>query len=260
MLFFWGEVEMTLTRKTLAVLALLGSGISLAHAADLRMPLKAPPAVIPVFSWTGCYVGVEGGGNWGRSQHFQDDPFVVGAAAVLGLSQTGGINLSGGMAGGTIGCNYQTGNLVFGVENDFSWTNKKGTASLIPPFVTTDSATTSESWIGTFRGRVGYAWDRWLVFGTGGAAITREAHQLCGPVSGCAGAAANVAGWTAGAGVEYAFLGAWSVKAEYLHADFGRQTFTRATLPAGGFFAARDVTLTDDMVRVGINYAFMPMK
>jgi outer membrane immunogenic protein len=253
---------MTMTRKTLAVLALLGSGMGGAgHAADLRMPIKAPPVADPVFSWTGCYVGVEGGGNWGRSQHYFEDPLAAGAAALVGQPQTNGIQLSGGMAGGTIGCNYQTGHFVFGVEDDFSWTNKRGSANLIPPlFLPTVTATTSESWIGTFRGRVGYAWDRWLVFGTGGAAITREAYQLCSAAAGCGGGAANVAGWAAGVGVEYAFLGAWSVKAEYLHADFGRQNFATVPTTLGGSFAARDVTLTDDMVRVGINYAFMSMK
>jgi outer membrane immunogenic protein len=251
---------MTMTRKTLAVLALLGFSMGPGHTADLRMPLKAPPLAMPVFSWTGCYVGVEGGGNWGRSQHYHDDPFAAGAAVLVGLPQTGGINLSGGMAGGTLGCNYQTGNFVFGVEDDFSWTNKRGSANLIPPFLPTVTATTSESWIGTFRARVGYAWDRWLVYGTGGAAIAREAYQLCSAAAGCGGGAANVAGWTAGVGVEYAFLGAWSVKAEYLHADFGRQNFAAAPAALGGLFAARDVTLRDDMARVGINYAFMPMK
>src|SRR5450432_2415608 len=143
--------------------AVLGSGVGLGHAADLRMPVKAPLAAVPVFSWTGCYVGVEGGGNWGRSQHTQDDPFVAAAATVFGLNQTNGINLSGGIAGGTIGCNYQAGNFVFGLEDDFSWTNKRGTANLIPPFVIADTATTSESWLGTFRGRAGYAWDRWFI-------------------------------------------------------------------------------------------------
>jgi outer membrane immunogenic protein len=245
----------------IVLVAVLGSSVGLAHAADLRMPVKAPLAAVPVFSWTGCYVGAEGGGNWGRSQHTHDDPFVVGAATAFGLNQTNGIDLSGGIAGGTIGCNYQSGNFVFGLENDFSWTNKKGTANLIPPFVTADTATTSESWLGTFRGRAGYAWDRWFIFGTGGAAITRESYAVCSPgtATGCAGSAANVAGWIAGVGFEYAFLGGWSVKAEYLHADFGKHTFTRAPTPTG-FFAARDVSLSDDMARVGINYAFMPMK
>jgi outer membrane immunogenic protein len=224
--------------------------IGVAHAADLAPatgPIyKAPPA--PVFSWTGCYVGAEGGGNWGRSQHTATDTGLDGTQTTF--------DLSGGIAGGTIGCNYQFSTWVIGLEDDMSWTNKQGSSNLNPPFNTNDTAQTKETWIDTLRGRFGYAWDRWFFYGTGGAAFANEQVQLCDPTVGCGSASKTVTGWTAGAGAEWAFFRAWSFKFEYLHADFGSQSFGRIFPPGGSFFATRNVTLTDDMFRVGVNYKF----
>ncbi len=97
-----------------AVGLMVGAGLVPALAADLSTPLyKAPPAAPPLFSWTGCYVGVEGGGAWGQSQH------VAAAApkpASVGLPITLKFNLAGALAGGTVGCNYQVGNVVLGVD------------------------------------------------------------------------------------------------------------------------------------------------
>jgi outer membrane immunogenic protein len=246
------------------LLAVVGLGTVIvagaANAADLatKAPLyKAPPAP-PAYSWTGCYLGVEGGGNWGKSQHFQNQPGTAG----FGLAQTAGIDLSGGLFGGTVGCNYQFGGgWVVGLEDDMSWTNKKGSAGLIPPFNTTENFQTSETWLDTLRGRLGFAWDRWFFYGTGGAAFANMGIQLCDPVGGCGSQSKNVTGWTAGGGGEYAFYGAWSLKIEYLHVDFGTQGFSRTPLPApaangASFVAARNVTLTDDIVRAGLNYRF----
>jgi outer membrane immunogenic protein len=223
-----------------------------------RTYTKAPAVVASVYSWTGFYVGVEGGGDWGRSQHYENNP----ASATFGLPQTGGINLSGALAGGTVGYNYQINNIVIGIENDISWTNIKGSANLIPPFVTTQIFQTSQTWLDTLRGRIGYAWDRVLVYGTGGASFTNEKILLCDPIAaGCAGQSRTVTGWTAGVGAEYAFTDNWSVKLEYLHADFGRQAYVATPTPAlfangASFFAPRIVSLTDDIVRVGVNYKF----
>src|ERR1700753_3652631 len=103
-----------------------------------RTYTKAPPPMIaPVYSWTGCYVGVEGGGMWGHGNHYQNDPAASAAAGggLLGLAPTAGIDPSGGLAGGTVGCNYQfAGNWVVGIEGDVSWTNLNGSAPSITPF------------------------------------------------------------------------------------------------------------------------------
>jgi outer membrane immunogenic protein len=216
---------------------------------------SASAVVDPSYRWTGFYLGIEGGGDWARSQHYYND---TAAPALIGLAQTGGIKANGGLAGGTFGYNYQLGNnIVIGFEDDISWTNSKGTAGYIAPFgPLTNTAETSQSWLYTTRGRLGYAWNRWMVFGTGGAAFTDEGVQLCNVAFGCGSQSHVVAGWTAGGGVEYAFADSWSAKLEYLHNDFGSQYFSRTLDSGGGAFHARDVTLTNDIVRAGVNYKF----
>ncbi len=238
----------------LAAIAFATAGA--ASAADMTPRYTKAPAPVATYNWTGCYIGVEGGGNWGQSQHYQNNPANPNN---FGLAQTDGIDLSGGMAGGTVGCNYQFSNIVIGIENDISWTNKSGSAPLILPFNTTETASTRERWIDTLRGRLGFAFDRLLVYGTGGVAFADESFQLVDPVTGFGGSSKTVTGWTAGVGAEYMFWDNWSAKFEYLHADFGRTAYAFAPnstgLGAGGFIA-RNVSLRDDMVRVGVNYKF----
>jgi outer membrane immunogenic protein len=230
--------------------------VGAASAADLPVATysKAPTVVDPAYNWTGFYLGAEGGYDWGRSQHDWADP---ASPAFIGQPLTNGIKADGGLIGGTFGYNYQFGNnIVIGFENDISWTNSKGTASYIAPFTGGDTAQTSQSWLYTARGRLGYAWDRWLVFGTGGVAFTDEGIQLCNLAFGCGSQSKTVAGWTAGGGVEYAFTDNWSAKLEYLHNDFGSQSFARTLDSGGGLFHSQNVTLTNDIVRAGVNYKF----
>lgn len=231
--------------------------VSAASAADLAAATytKAPALVDPAYNWSGFYVGVEGGGVWGRSQHYRDD---AQTPIANGIPQTGGINTDGGLVGGTFGYNYQfSSNVVIGFETDGAWVSNKGTANFAAPFgPPTNTAQTSQSWLYTARGRLGYAWNRWMVFATGGVAVTDEGAQICNVALGCASQSKTVSGWTAGGGVEYAFAGNWSARLEYLHNDFGSQHFDRAPIGAGGFFYARDVTLTNDLVTFGVNYKF----
>jgi len=231
-----------------------------AFAADL--PAKAPmatkaPYIAPViFSWTGCYVGVEGGGNWGRSSQ------VSRSGPTTGLPITGNFDLSGGIAGGTVGCNYQVSNVVVGIENDYSWTDKRGSAHDMLPFNTTAISATREKWIDTLRGRVGFAFDRFLIYGTAGAAFAGTNVSVSNPAFGTLTSSQNRTGWAAGVGGEYAVLadswGAVSLKLEYLHADFGtKQYFNPAVAtPVGTTIVTRDVKLSDDMVRAGVNVNF----
>jgi outer membrane immunogenic protein len=225
-----------------------------ASAADLGPITKAPPVPV-VYSWTGCYLGIEGGGNWGRSSHT-----AVGAPnpANAGLPITNDFNLSGGMVGGTIGCNYQLGDWVIGIENDASWTNKSGSANDIPPFNVLTVSHTGEDWIDTLRGRIGFAWNRALVYGTGGAAFAGTTVTVCPPLAPCVNDSQSRVGWVAGAGLEFAVWETLSVKLEYLHADFGTARYINPSVvtTAGGTIVTRDVTLTDDMVRAGLNWRF----
>jgi outer membrane immunogenic protein len=238
-------------------------GVVTSNAADLKAPalqapaLKAPPAPIG-YNWTGCHVGVQGGGAWGTSRHTQDD-FRVGG---FGLPLTDDFNVSGAEIGGTVGCDYQFNNWVIGIENDFSWTNKKGSGNLIPPFSpAANTFETSEKWLDTQRARLGFAWDHWFLYGTGGVAFAQVGVKLCSPLAiGCESSSHTVTGWTAGAGVEYAFWSNWSVKLEYLYVDLGSSFFPELLGPlvagGNGFTIARDVKLTNNIVRAGLDYKF----
>src|SRR5262249_11277440 len=108
-------------KKILSVAAAFMGLATAASAADFPvMPAKAPLPVPVIFSWTGCYIGVEGGGQRGKSEQ------IAQSGVNSGQTITGSFDLSGGIAGGTVGCNVQMSNFVIGVENDFSWTNKNG--------------------------------------------------------------------------------------------------------------------------------------
>jgi outer membrane immunogenic protein len=204
-------------------------------AADMPAPTyrgayyKNPVYVGPAFSWTGFYAGINGGYGFGKSSW-------------SGPPSTGNFNVNGPLVGGTLGYNLQTGSWVFGLEADLDYSWIKGST------ITTcaGSCETKDTWLATGRGRIGYAWDRWLPFITGGAAYGSEKATL-------AGASESKAkfGWTAGAGVEYAFLGSWSAKLEYLYVDLGKWSCSAATCGV-----ASDVTFKTSLVRVGLNYRF----
>ena len=136
------------------MVALVGA----AAAADLpprynpvAPPMAPSPFVSPLHNWTGLYVGINGGGAWGRSDWTSTNEFDV----------------SGGMVGGTIGYNWQSGNWVYGLEGDIDWTDISGRTHFACSF----GCKTSNSWLATVRGRVGYAYDRFLPYITGGLAV-----------------------------------------------------------------------------------------
>ena len=127
-----------------------------AAAADLSLaPLyKAPPVeVAQAYNWTGFYLGANGGGGWGHSSW---------------NANATGINLSGGQAGGTIGYNRQLGNVVFGVEGDIDWSGLKGSSTTAG---CPGGCSTSDSWLSTVRGRIGYSFERVMPYATGGLAV-----------------------------------------------------------------------------------------
>jgi outer membrane immunogenic protein len=241
----------------LGSLVALTMGGSAAIAAD--MPLKAPPPVA-VFSWTGCYVGIEGGGAWGRSKHRA--PNFSAPGNIGGTDITNWFDVSGGVAGVEYGCNQQFGgNWVFGIEGDWSWSSKKGGANELPVGNPLFFDSTKEKWVSTSRARVGYAWDRAWLYVTGGFAAARVEMTLDGTGAGVLPAGAlnfvsdrkTVYGYVVGVGLEYAFLNNWSLKAEYLYMNFGENGFLN---PAPAFYAPRSFQLDDHIVRVGLNWKF----
>ena len=165
------------------------------------------------------------------------------------------------LAGGTVGCNYQVGNVVLGVENDISWTNKGASSPDMPPFSRGAISSTNEKWIDTLRGRIGWAWDRFLVYGTAGAAFTGVDVGVCSPTAICISDSRTRTGWSAGVGGEWAVwsvpAGTATLKIEYLHADFGAGLFVSPPIVVGrNTFDSRNVRLTDDIVRAGLNWKF----
>jgi outer membrane immunogenic protein len=243
--------------KRLLVLgaALAANWIVPAVAADL--PVKAPP-ILPVglWEWTGCYIGAQGGGNWGRTHNYDIAP------GLFGLPVTNPFNLRGGLAGGTIGCQYQSWKWVFGIEGDISWTNKDGVANEIPPFNTTATVGVRERWIDTLRARIGFKFgpqDQFLLYATGGAAAARVELTTCLPGVFCTSASNTMNGWTAGGGGEWAIFpstpvphGWVSVKLEYLYVDLGSKDF----ILDPNLTTSKNASVIDHIVRAGVNWHF----
>ncbi|MDA9437376.1 outer membrane protein [Bradyrhizobium sp. CCBAU 51627] len=209
------------------LLALTGA----ASAADLaaRPYVKAPVAMASVYNWTGFYLGLVGGGAW---------------------EDSGSPRMQGGFVGGTAGYNWQTGNVVFGVEADGAWADVSASATgatVVPGFgVVTTTASSKTDALGTVRGRIGYAVNNVLFYGTGGYAWIDNKITLS-----ALGVSASDSkwhsGWTVGAGVEAFIAPQWSIKGEYLYRSLGGETYFGA-LPTG--------TLNLHTVQLGVNYHF----
>jgi outer membrane immunogenic protein len=254
---------------SIALVSLLTVSSAAVWAAD--MPLKANVPVARPFSWTGCYIGVNAGGgasgsnfttSVGAGTHLTDP----GDLAAVSASGTDSINDSSFMGGGQLGCNFQTGLFAFGVEGDVDYfrtspnVTTTGTLSTGDTFAITNAVTTNG--LATLRPRFGIVSDRTFIFLTGGVAFTRATFtQSYSDTLGGAGSSStttSLTGWTAGAGVEYAWTDHWSIKGEYLFASFPSKGFlTTIVDPAGAtnlVHGAADLTIQS--VRLGLNYKF----
>ena len=205
-------------------------------AADL--PFKAPPAPVIAPTWTGTYIGINGGYGWGTSYH-------TNTAGVT----TGDFNLRGGLAGVTYGGNWQMGHAVLGFESDFDWAHINGhvTSGVCGA---TGGCFTNTRFLSTERMRAGYDFNGWLFYGTLGAAFAQVNAGIDGCGIGLCGQRWR-AGWAGGVGVETMFWRNWSAKLEYLHYDLGNAI---QYTPAGA--TAVSVKDSGDIVRAGINYHF----
>jgi outer membrane immunogenic protein len=296
------------TKLLIGVAALAAMGTP-AFAAD--MPLKAPPVVAPVlYSWTGFYVGGNLGYSWGRANTdltettqttttatittLAGTPIasatVVGTPVVFrGSHRT---EMDGWLGGFQAGYNYQVNRWVWGVEGDLQATGERGGTNFCfpenlncgPGTAAGGTASYRLRWLGTLRGRVGYAWDRVLFYATGGLAVGQidasytdsiAASTLTPLTTVAVSSTATRAGWVAGAGVEGAFRNwnNWTWKIEYLHVDLGGFNALAAGSATGAFSAVigdfrTSITQTtafnsayhshfsDDIIRVGVNYRF----
>ena len=151
---------------TAALIALAGPAI----AADMRAPVyKAPPPVVPVWSWTGCYVGGHAGGLWAKSEEW-----IVRTPGGAFFGQSlGGHDANGWLGGVQAGCDYQfAGGFVIGIQGDYAWTDAEGSHDSALEFgVAYHSKVKS---LASVTGRVGYAWDRFLGYVKGGGAWERD--------------------------------------------------------------------------------------
>jgi outer membrane immunogenic protein len=266
-------------RRLVLALGVLSFGSVGAMAAD--MPVKAPLVVPPPpYSWTGCYIGANAGYGWQRTNsdavvtNGVPGYFVPAVLAEVGAAASGSLDSSGFTGGGQVGCNFQSGQFVWGVEGDFNWFKQDAayggrflySTNGAPYFV---DVSDEKKWLATVRGRLGFAIDRIMIYATGGLAImdvnftqTFTEPPATVPPFGTPALATfskTKFGWTAGAGVEGAVGGCcWTVKAEYLFARFESETVTGVTS-----FAARTATFTNTVgpfdvhiVRVGLNYRF----
>jgi len=225
-------------RLLLASVGLIVLVAAPALAADIpaRMPTKAP-AMAPGYNWSGWYIGINGGGGFGRSRWTDN---------ATGFT-TGGFNLRGGLVGGTIGANWQTGAWVFGLEGDADWSSIRGSTAV----GCVVNCETKNNFLATVRGRAGYAFGSVLPYVTGGLAV----GDIDAGGRGLPHQSTTKAGWTAGGGVEWALAGPWTAKVEYLYVDLDKMSCSIATCGGTG---ATDVTLRSNVVRAGVNYRFSP--
>ena len=239
-------------KKLAVVLAALAISTINASAAD--MAVKAQPMVAPLPSWTGFYLGINGGGA------FMNDPsmsYVDGAINAITPINVSGRGDASGIAGFHAGYNYQMTNWLLGIEGDWDWTNLKSSAA--PGIICsnlfgmrgqcggisnlTDNAflQTKVDWLASVRGRLGYASNQWLLYGTGGAAFADVGYTgnlNCTGIPGtlCPGGAQAMrshgsetrVGFVVGAGAEFKPAQNWILGAEYLFYHFEGDANTTA--------------------------------
>jgi outer membrane immunogenic protein len=243
-----------------------------AAAADMRMPMKAPPPIAAIFSWTGFYIGVNGGGAFGAGHNAIVTETFNGALFTSGTwpgsGNFGKLDPSGGFGGGQIGYNYQVSNWVFGIETDIQGASIKDTATATLPYIVAPNTITASvsqklDWFGTVRGRLGIAFDRVLIYGTAGFAYgqTQTALTMTDTLGFVAAGSSKSTktGWVAGGGVEWAFAPNWSVKGEYQYIDLGRKGVTAQEFVGAvpTLFAVSTSARNDSHTgRIGINYRF----
>jgi outer membrane immunogenic protein len=220
-------------KRTSLIAAILAAALMYAggaYAAD--MPLKAPPVALPAPTWTGWYVGINGGGIWGTAHPSAVDVGPDGFFAVAnvpgvlaGASQ--GINMSGGLVGGQIGYLYQADPAIFGIEAGFDWSSLRGSASNGPtPYLVTPASTFAwnlqgkQDWLFTFLGRAGLNEGNWFPYLTGGLAIAHQTYSAnfidTFYPSNVTNSFSNVEpGLALGGGVEVRLADHWLLRGEY---------------------------------------------
>ena len=229
-------------RYSLVALTAVGLTIGVvqsASAADIARPVyKAAPVVATAYNWSGFYIGIHGGYGWG-------DVNLLGGSG----------DIDGWFAGGTLGWNWQGAGSpwVFGIEVDSAWSNIERDVTTVAGGIVAN-AFSDLTYFGTARARLGYAFDRAMIYATGGLAWGHNeigaSVAVPGFVVGATSSNTHM-GYAVGAGVEWALANNWTAKVEYLYLDLGSETYFGGAA-GGGFDASLDV----HTVKVGLNYRF----
>jgi outer membrane immunogenic protein len=224
------------------------AGVGAASAADMAPQYtKAPPiATAAIYDWTGFYIGAQVGWSQIRDSQTLASPTFV---PITDFSHANGV-----VGGVHAGYNFQASQFVFGVEGDIEGSSIGNNYLVGPPFSASSYGTNKLNWEGSLRGRVGFAVDRVLFYGTGGWAFGQfnDYYSSGAPFLELSSGTRN--GWTAGAGLEYALPQNWTVRAEYRYTDWGSHTNNlNVFLAPPGISVDR---VTQQAVRVGVSYKF----
>jgi outer membrane immunogenic protein len=229
---------------SVGAIAIAGS----AFAADLRPPPVYPPPP-PIFTWSGLYMGGQVGYAWGN------DPINVTVFNAANENAFFNPNPSGVIGGAHVGYNLQIAQWVVGLEGTVDGTSLEGTRTSVTG-VTMNMRSEVQ---GSIRARLGIAFNRWLIYGTGGAAFAgnTDGYIFNGPPPLAETDSKTRSGWTVGGGVEYAITNNWSLRAEYRYSDFGRSPdFPFSSITLGN--VAFTHHLTESQVQAGFSYHFTP--
>ena len=243
----------------LAASALAVALVGQAAAADLPVvpAYRAAPVLIG-YNWNGVYVGANVGWSGAQSNvswtpnlsAFPADGAAIAAASNNRLTSN---SVTGGAQ---TGYNWQAGNFLAGLEGDVSFMNNNATFNTTAPNL---SESAQMNWLVTVRPRVGYVWDNWLFYATGGWAYSRVTFNDA--VLSSAGQIGttfqrNKSGYAVGAGVEYGIAGGWSAKLEYLYVNLGSVDGFMGPGAGASTIIGVNHDMVDNIVRVGINYRF----
>ncbi|GIL38038.1 OmpA family protein [Roseiterribacter gracilis] len=222
------------------------------------------------FNWSGLYGGINGGFSPSIGNKIETQGVGANAANVLSGRRPGSItnDREGAVAGGQVGFNWQTGNIVYGAEADFDWADLNHTQNYYSALNDRAQFNQHQYTLGTVRARVGYAFDRWLPYVTGGWAYGRYSNGANfysnapgTPLAFTGNQSGFGSGWTAGGGVEYAiptntfsmFGNAVTLRAEYLYYDLGERTI--GVNGATGGYASKFEN-KGQVARLGLNFKF----
>jgi outer membrane immunogenic protein len=241
------------------VVALLGAAALSGAALAADMPVKAPariiPLPVPVYNWTGCYIGGHAGGGWGRIEwtNTANSTTFGDLSPGNGFTQT----KSGFIGGGQSGCNYQINQWVFGIEGTFAGTSIKGDVANTTFGAGDDLFSTKINSIATVVGRIGYAFNNWLPYikgGYAGADVKFSVSDSVGPFTGSGSETKWLSGWTFGGGLEYGLTPNWILGVEYDYIGLQTKSYNVSGTSAGVY--SFDVKPSIQQVVARVSYKF----